>query len=85
MESKVEETLRDSRGSFRKTRVNPFCLENTRIMKAESLISDNVICKGIVNPEAAANGCGDANDGFEYKYVFRGFAYRDMSFVLLSQ
>lgn len=56
MESKVEETFRDSRGSLRKTRVNPFCREKTRMMKAESLISDKVICSGIVNPDAAASG-----------------------------
>ena len=67
MESKVEETLRDSRGSFRKTRVNPFCLEKTNIINADNLISDNVICKGIVNPEDAASGWGDVNEGFENK------------------
>lgn len=65
MESKVEETLSDSSGSLRKTRVRPFCLEKTRIMKADSLISDSVIWSGIVNPEDAANGCGDVKDGFE--------------------
>jgi hypothetical protein len=35
------------------------------MMNADNLISDNVICNGIVNPDAAANGCGDANDGLE--------------------
>ena len=35
------------------------------MMNADSLISDNVICKGIVKPEEAARGCGDVNDGFE--------------------
>lgn len=75
MESKVDETLRDSRGSFRKTIVNPFCFEKTRIMKADSLISDNVICKGIVRLEAAASGCGDVKLGFAERYVFKGFAY----------
>ncbi len=74
MESKVEETLRDSSGSLRKTRVSPFCLEKTRMMKADSLISDNVICNGIVRPDDAARGCGDVKLGLEYKYVFRGFA-----------
>lgn len=74
MESKVEETLRDSSGSFRNTKVNPFCLEKTRMMNAESLISDRVICRGIVNPDAAANGRGDAKDGFEKRYVFKGLA-----------
>jgi hypothetical protein len=43
-------------------------------MKADSLISDNVICSGIVNPDAAANGCGDVKDGFENRYVFKGLA-----------
>ena len=66
--------MRDSRGSFRKTRVNPFCLEKTSIINADNLISDNVICSGIVKPEEAARGCGDVNDGFENKYVLRGFA-----------
>ena len=34
------------------------------MMNAESLISDRVICKGIVRPEAAARGCGEAKEGF---------------------
>jgi hypothetical protein len=45
------------------------------MMKAESLISDRVICKGIVSPDAAARGCGEQNDGFENRYVFKGLAY----------
>lgn len=57
--------MSDSRGSFRKTRVRPFCLEKTRMMKADSLISERVIDRGIVRPEAAANGCGDVKVGFE--------------------
>lgn len=64
MESKVEETLRDSRGSLRKTIVRPFCREKTRMTKPDSRMSDKVICKGIVRPEAAARGCGDAKEGF---------------------
>lgn len=44
------------------------------MMKAESLKSDNVIWRGIVRPDEAANGCGDVKDGFENKYVFNGFA-----------
>jgi len=75
MESKVDETLRDSSGSFRNTMVNPFCLEKTKIMKADNLISDNVICKGIVRLDAAASGCGDVKDGLADRYVFKGFAY----------
>lgn len=67
MESKVEETLSDSRGSFRKTKVNPFCLEKTTIMNADNLNSDNVICSGIVRPEDAANGWGEVKDGLENK------------------
>lgn len=63
MESKVDETLSDSRGSLRKTRVRPFCLENTRMMNAESLMSDSVICRGMVRPEDAARGCGEVKDG----------------------
>lgn len=43
MESKVDETFSDSRGSLRKTRVSPFCFENTRIIKADSLMSERVI------------------------------------------
>jgi len=44
------------------------------MMKAESLISDKVICSGIVKPDEAARGSGDVNDGFENKYVFKGLA-----------
>lgn len=74
IESKVEETLSDSRGSLRKTRVRPFCREKTRITKPDRRISDSVMETGIVRPEAAARGCGDAKDGFVDKAVFRGFA-----------
>jgi hypothetical protein len=35
------------------------------MMKADNLISDSVIDKGIVSPEAAANGLGDVKLGFE--------------------
>ena len=45
IESNVEETLSDSRGSFRKTKVMPFCLEKTRMTKPDNLISDKVILK----------------------------------------
>lgn len=61
--SKVEETLRDSSGSFRNTRVKPFCFEKTSMMKADSFISDRVICIGIVRPEDAAKGCGEVKEG----------------------
>lgn len=74
MESKVEDTFRDSSGSFRNTRVKPFCLENTRMMNADSLMSDRVILRGIVRPDAAARGCGEAKEGLVDKYVFKGFA-----------
>ncbi len=43
-------------------------------MNADNLNSDKVIASGMVNPEAAARGCGDVKDGFEHKYVLRGFA-----------
>jgi len=62
-ESNVDETLSDSRGSFRKTRVIPFCRENTRMTNPERRISDKVMEIGIVSPEAAARGCGDAKSG----------------------
>lgn len=42
--------------------------------KAHSLISESVICRGIVRPDAAAKGCGDAKVGFVERYVFRGLA-----------
>lgn len=74
MESKVDDTLSDSRGSLRKTRVRPFCFEKTRMMNADSLISDKVIDRGIVRPDAAARGLGDVKLGFESRYVFNGFA-----------
>ena len=63
MASNVDETLSDSRGSLRKTRVRPFCLEKTRMMKADNFISERVICKGIVRPEEAASGCGELKEG----------------------
>lgn len=44
------------------------------MMKADSLISDKVICSGIVRPEDAANGSGEQNDGLEKRYVLRGLA-----------
>lgn len=50
MESKVDETLRDSRGSFRNTTVIPFCFEKTRITKPESLMSERVIWSGMGKP-----------------------------------
>ena len=59
----MDETLSDSRGSFRKTSVRPFCLENTSIMKAESLNSDKVICRGMVRLEEAASGWGEVKEG----------------------
>jgi hypothetical protein len=34
-------------------------------MNADSLISDRVIERGIVRPEAAASGCGEVNPGLE--------------------
>ena len=42
-------------------------MEKTRMIKAESLISDSVIWSGIVRPDDAANGCGDVKLGLEYK------------------
>lgn len=35
------------------------------MMKADSLISDRVMERGIVRPEAAASGCGEVNSGLE--------------------
>lgn len=60
----MDDTLRDSRGSFRKTRVRPFCREKTRMMNADSLNSERVICKGIVRLDDAARGCGEVKEGF---------------------
>ena len=42
-------------------------------------ISERVICRGIVRPEAAAKGWGEAKSGFVDKYVLSGFAW---TFVL---
>ena len=47
----MDETFRDSRGSFRKTSVIPFCREKTNMIKADNLMSDRVIWSGIVRPE----------------------------------
>lgn len=44
------------------------------MMKADNLISDRVMERGIVRPEAAARGCGDVKEGFESRYVFSGLA-----------
>ena len=74
MVSKVEETLSDSKGSFRKTSVMPFCLENTNITNPLNLKSLNVICNGIVKPLLAANGLGLAKLGLLLRYVLSGFA-----------
>lgn len=49
IESKVEETLSDSSGSFRKTTVIPFCFEKTKMTKPDNLKSERVIWRGIVN------------------------------------
>lgn len=81
MASKVEDTLRDSSGSLRNTRVRPFCLEKTRMIKADSLISDRVICKGMVRPDDAARGCGEVKEGLMERYVFRGLAFRWISMI----
>lgn len=52
-------------------------------MKAESLISDKVIDRGIVSPEAAARGFGDVKLGFESRYVLSGLAWLfHISFVI---
>ena len=60
----MEDTLSDSSGSFRKTKVRPFCLEKTSMINADSLISERVIFRGIVRPEEAARGCGEVKEGF---------------------
>jgi hypothetical protein len=54
--------------------VRPFCFEKTKIINADSLISDRVMDSGIVNPAAAAKGCGDVKLGLAERYVFNGFA-----------
>lgn len=43
--------------------------------KPDKRILDRVICNGIVKPDAAARGCGDAKSGLVDKYVFSGFAW----------
>lgn len=35
------------------------------MINADSLISDRVMERGIVRPEAAASGCGEVNSGLE--------------------
>lgn len=49
------------------------------MINADSLISDKVIDSGIVNPAAAAKGCGDVKVGLAERYVFSGFAYIGVS------
>lgn len=43
-------------------------------MNADSLISDRVMDRGIVNPAEAAKGCGEVNVGLAERYVFNGLA-----------
>jgi hypothetical protein len=74
MLSNVLLTFKLSSGSFRKTKVIPFCFEKTNITNPDNRISDRVICNGIVNPDPAASGLGLANDGFVERKVFSGFA-----------
>ena len=59
----MDDTFSDSSGSFLKTSVSPFCFEKTRIMNAESLNSERVICSGIVRLDEAASGWGEVNEG----------------------
>lgn len=65
--------------------VNPFCFEKTKMMKAESLISDSVIWSGMVRLDAAASGWGDVKPGLAERYVLSGFACdcRYISHVIL--
>ena len=44
------------------------------MMKADSLISERVIDRGIVSPAAAARGCGEVKVGLAPRYVFSGLA-----------
>ena len=74
MLSKVLDTFKLSRGSFRKTSVIPFCLLKTKITNPDNRISDNVICKGIVKPLPAANGLGLAKVGLVLRKVLSGLA-----------
>lgn len=57
----MEDTLSDSRGSFLKTSVKPFCLEKTSMMKADSLMSERVIWSGMVKP---ALGTSQSNNEY---------------------
>ena len=34
------------------------------MINADNLISESVICSGIVSPEEAASGCGEVKEGF---------------------
>lgn len=43
--------------------------------KPDNLMSDSVICKGMVRPLAAASGDGLAKVGLVERYVFKGFAW----------
>lgn len=40
-------------------------------------MSDKVILSGIVSPDAAASGSGEAKLGLVERYVLRGLAYGD--------
>lgn len=55
------------------------------MIKAESFISERVIWRGMVRPEAAARGPGDVKDGLEERYVLSGLACCSQILVLLSK
>jgi len=74
MESNVLDTFTESTGSFRKTRVRPFCLENTRIMIPESWNDDNRRSMGTVNGASAASIPLEVKEGVNRLRVLRGLA-----------
>jgi len=75
IESNVLDTLTDSMGSLRKTKVRPFCLENTRMMMPESWNDERRRNMGTINGVSAARTPLDVKDGVRRLRVFKGLAW----------
>lgn len=75
IESNVLETLTDSMGSLRNTRVSPFCLEKTRIMMPESWKDDKRRNMGTINGVSAARTPREVKEGVRRLRVFSGLAW----------
>jgi len=85
MESNVLDTLRDSMGSLRKTRVRPFCLEKTRMMMPERWKEERRRNMGTMSGVSAARTPLDVKEGVRRLRVFRGFAWFTRQYLVESE